>query len=861
MKRIIPFLLISIFFANLGFAQSTAADTTVQFKVDGVCGMCQQRIQKALRIKGVTSAKWQAATKLATVTYKPAVVTLQELHRTVAAVGHDTELERAEEKVYRALPDCCLYKDGAHADDEPEDAANHDDHKSEATGADSAAVITGIVVEKTEGKEAPLPGASIQWVGVAGGTTTNSHGEFTLPKLAGATQLVISYTGYRPDTISAGSLRDIQITLNKREGFNTAVVVTARNRSAYVDALSPFRVAVMTKRELLKAACCNLSESFETNPSVDVSFNDAATGSKQIQMLGLAGVYTQLTVENGPGPRGIATMLGLNNIAGPWIESIQIIKGTGSVVNGFESIAGQINVELRQPRNMEKLYLNGYVNNMGKTDLNLNWAKKLNNKWRTALLLHNDFMYSKQDFNKDGFMDLPMGIQFSGVNRWEYLGDNGFMAQFGVKALVDEKTGGELRYDKAKHRGGTEVYGLGINTARYEAFAKLGYVFPEKMYKSIGLQLNAFTHRHDSYFGLNNYDARQRNFYANLIYQTQIGSEKHVIKGGASFLYDQYRETLQQTPYDRNEVVPGVFGEYTFAPNEKLDVVAGLRADHNSLYGFFATPRLNVRYAPFNNTTVRLSVGRGQRTANVFAENLSLLVSSRRFVIQNTTPGGAYGLAAEVAWNKGISIDQRLKIFGRNATIAADFYRNDFQNQVVVDLENAREVRFYNLQGRSYSNSFGAELNASPLARFDVRLAYRLYDVKTTFSGQLLERPFVARHRGFVNLAYETSGWKFDFTQTLTGTKRLPSTAANPPSFRFDDRSPVYTTINAQVSKTLGKKKAFDIYLGGENFTNYFQPNAIISAAQPFGPLFDASLIWGPVTGAMVYTGFRLSIK
>src|SRR4030095_3465049 len=296
---------------------------------------------------------------------------------------------------------------------------------------------------------------------------------------------------------------------------------------------SPFRIATITSKELLKAACCNLSESFETNASVDVSYSDAVTGAKQIQLLGLSGNYTQLTVENLPGPRGLATPLGLNSIAGPWIEGIQLSKGTGSVVNGYESIAGQINVELKKPESAERLYANGYVNSMGKADLNLNLAHKFDNKWSTALLLHDDFLFNKVDMNMDHFRDMPTANQFSAINRWKFDNAKGLMIQFGAKALVDDKTGGEMDFEK-EHKLTSHHYGLGIKTNRYEGFAKIGYVFPEKKYKSIGLQLSTFQHRQDSYFGLTTYDARQDNFYSNLIYQDVIGNSKHKYRTGLS---------------------------------------------------------------------------------------------------------------------------------------------------------------------------------------------------------------------------------------------------------------------------------------------------------------------------------------
>jgi outer membrane receptor for ferrienterochelin and colicin len=435
------------------------------------------------------------------------------------------------------------------------------------------------------------------------------------------------------------------------------------------------------------------------------------------------------------------------------------------------------------------------------------------------------------------------------------------MSQFGIKVLIDDKTGGEMGYNPSTDKFSTDKYGLGFNTKRYEVFGKIGYVFPEKMYKSVGLQVSAFDHNQNSYFGLTQYDARQKNFYSNLIYQSRIHSEVHKFKTGLSFLYDQYKEQLNATPYDRTEVVPGAFAEYTYTPSEKLDVVVGIRTDHNSIYGWFATPRLNVRYAPFTNTTLRLSAGRGQRTANLFAENIGVLVSSRQINILNTQVGKAYGLDPEVAWNKGISLDQKFKLFNRDASAGVDFYRNDFTNQVVIDLENAREVNFYNLKGKSYSNSFQTELNFIPVKRLEVRLAYRLFDVKATYNNQLLEKPFTAKHRAFANLAYDWSGWKFDYTLNFIGSKRMPSTAENPDIYKLSDHSPAYITMNAQVSKTLGKKKLFDFYIGGENLTNYFQKTAIIAANDPFGQYFDASMVWGPVSGRLVYTGFRYSIK
>ena len=854
----------------------SSTDSTVTFKVFGACEwQCKPRIEAASKGKGVKSAIWDVDTKMLSLVYDPLRTTIDKIQNRIVSVGHDLQNKKAKDAVYNELPFCCRYREMETMMKEEKDiiiqnkTADSLIVNSDATTAlntpeikPTAHFIKGVVLESNKkGVFTPLPGANVFWLGTNNGIATDSSGVFAIKHEAGVSRLVVSYAGYSSDTLTVTDIKELKIILGANKKLSE-VVVTSRQRSTYLSALNPIRTQIMTEKELFKAACCNLSESFETNPSVDVSYNDAVTGSKQIQLLGLSGNYTQLTVENLPGPRGIATPLGLNSIAGPWVESIQLTKGIGSVANGYESIAGQINIELKKAENSEKLFANAYINDFGKTDVNLNLAKKIGNKWATGLLLHDDFLTNKYvDFNKEGFRDLPTGNQFSLINRWKYDDGKGFLTQFGIKVLNDRRTGGETAFNATSDKNTTNHYGLGINTDRYEAFAKIGYVFPEKKYKSIGLQLSAINHTQNSYFGLTGYDAKQQNFYSNLIYQSIINNTNHKFRTGLSFLYDKYNEDFKFNNYKRTETVPGAFFEYTYTHTDKFNVVAGLRADHNSLFGFFITPRLHVRYEPVKGTTFRLSAGRGQRTANIFAENTSVFVSSRQVNIIDAAPGKAYGLNAEVAWNKGISIDQKFKLFHRDGSLSFDYFRNDFTNQVVVDLENAREVKFYNLQGKSYSNSFQAEFNFEPIKKLDVRLAYRYFDVKTTYSGTLLQRPLIANNRAFANLAYATNGWKFDYTISYNGKKRIPNTQYNPAQYQRPDYSPNFILMNAQISKTVGKKHPVDFYIGGENLGNYFQDNVIVAAAQPFSPYFDASLVWGPATGRMFYAGWRLKLK
>ena len=838
-----------------GLAQS-AIDTTASAYVSGACDMCKTRIEKAaLERKGVKSAQWNLATQLLTVSFNHEQVTLERILCRVADRGHDNDFEKAKDAVYQALPSCCAYRSKITANGQAVTG-------SVAVILAENQLVKGVVMEENkQGSFVPLTGATVQWLGSNAAVTTDSSGVFSIRSVKDINQLVISYVGYKADTILVSNATEMKVIMATGKQLNE-VTVTSRMRSTYLSSLSPIRTQVMTERELFKAACCNLGESFETNPSVDVSYNDAVTGSKQIQLLGLSGNYTQLTVESLPGPRGLATAFGLNFIPGPFVESIQLSKGVGSVVNGFESIAGQINVELKKPQTAERVYANAYINDMAKTDLNLVLTKKLNDRWSTALMLHDNFQARADvDYNKDGFRDNTTGNLFAAVNRWNYNGIKGFESQLGFKILVDDITGGQTGFRPKQDQGSNSIYGLGIKTNRYELYAKAGYVFPGKKYQSIGIQFSVFDHRQDAYYGLTTYDGKQQNLYANLIYQSIIGSTIHKFRTGLSFLSDHYDEQFQLTRYKRKENVPGGFFEYTFTPVENFNIVAGIRADHNNLFGWFATPRLHIRYEPVTGTTIRISAGRGQRTANIFAENNSIFVSARQIEIFASSGGSAYGLLPEIAWNKGISIDQKFKLFGRNSNLALDFFRNDFKQQVITDLENPRKVVFYNLDGKSFSNSFQAELNMEPVKRLEWRLAYRFYDVKMTYTSQLLSKPFTARHRAFSNLAYEVKGWKMDYTINITGTKRITATSSNPTIHQRAATSPSYVLMNAQLSKSLGKNKHTDVYFGGENLTNFLQRDAILSADQPFGPYFDASMIWGPVTGRMFYAGLRYKIK
>ena len=880
-RYLILFICISV--GQHVMAQSTL--TTAEFEVAGNCAMCKNRIEKAGKDAGATTIVWSQNSHLATVTYDASKTSIENIKKGIAKVGHDTDGFRADNAVYKELHECCLYDrltDTATAHDDHEDHAGHDheghDHAAHDDDGghshDHDHEVTGVVVnESDKGELTPITDVTIYWMdNPSKKVKTNENGVFKIMHKKPYRNLVVSHAGMKSDTLEVKNLHEVLVIQAKNNALQE-IVVSKRLKTNYISKLTPNRVETITAKELFKAACCDLSESFSTNASVDVVSSDAVTGSKQIQMLGLAGIYTQMTVEGIPGPRGFAAPLGLNSIAGTWIEAINISKGIGTVANGFENMAGQINVELKKPHNSEKLYFNAYANNMGRTDINLNLSHHINEKWSVGLLLHDNFMYNKKmNFSDNGYRDIPVGNLFSGVNRWHYENGKGIIAQFGVKFLHDDRIGGQIDFNEDTDKFTTNTYGLGFKNQRIEGFGKLGYVFPTNKHRSIGLQLSASQYKQESFFGQTAYDNEQNSFYANLLFQDILGSVAHKYKVGASLQYDKYDEDLNRYNsasdfaynFGRKEAVTGVFAEYTFSPSEKFDAVLGIRQDYNNLYGWFTTPRAVLRYEPIMGTTFRISSGRGQRTANIFAENLGIFASSRSIKDLGMLVSGAdaYGLKPEVSWNTGLTFDQSFQLFGRESGVSVEVFHNSFQNQVVVDFENPREVSFYNLDGKSFSNSLQAEFRFMPLEHFEARMAYRMLDVKTDYTSGRLQKPLTAKHRGFMNLAYNLhSGWSFDYTLNVVGDKRLPNTSSNPVEYQLAERSDAYVTMNAQVTRTFGKNKNFAVYIGGENLSNYYQKDPILAFDQPFGSHFDTNMLWGPLTGRMFYTGIRYHIK
>jgi len=726
--------------------------------------------------------------------------------------------------------------------------------------------LSGEILEaNTENNTIPVVGANVFWLNTSIGAVTDIDGKFTIPYESSYKQLVVSYVGYQTDTLTINEPKYIKHYLKSSSALDEVTIVS-RKQSTAKSYMKAANIITVSSDELLKAACCNLSESFETNPSIDVNFSDALTGARQIKMLGLTSKYILITTENVPSIRGASQAFGLSFIPGTWVESIQITKGAGSVTNGFESIAGQINAELQKPTTDDRFFANLYVGSNERVELNTHVNTKVSDKWSTGFYIHGNTHQQKHDVNDDGFLDMPLYNQINVMNRWQYTNpEKGVVSFINVRYLNDTKQAGQLDFDPDRDKYTNNFWGSEIDTERFEVTTKLGLVNPEVPWQSLGVQFAFSTHNQESYYGLNSYNINHNSVYSNLIYNSIISDSRHKIKTGLSFTYDHYDEFAINTDFERSERSFGGFFEYAYDNLDKLTLTAGLRFDTHNLLGEFITPRLHMRYTPWEKSALRFSIGRGKRSANIFAENQNMFATSRTVNILNTN-GDIYGLDPEIAWNYGVSYLQGFNLFDRKGDITFDFYRTDFQNQVVVDWENPQEVNFYNLEGDSFANSFQVELNYNVFEHFDFRTAYKYYDVQTRYLTGKLSKPLTPKHRFFANASYEThleegksSRWKFDLTYNWLSEQRFASTSSNPVAYRLPEESPTVGTLNAQVTKVFSPK--FEVYVGGENITNVRQNNPILGANDPFGSNFDTTFVYGPVFGSMYYAGLRFKIK
>ena len=756
-------------------------------------------------------------------------------------------------------------------------------------------------------KGEPLVGANVYWAGTTVGVATDIDGRFQLEPVKSTNLLVTSFMGFHNDTTEVTAHSELTIVLVS-DLLLEEVDIVERKMAVLRSRISPLTTETLTGEALCMAACCNLSESFETSASVDVAYSDAATGAKQIRLLGLSGTYVQLLTENTPNIRGLAQSFGMEYIPGPWMEAIQVSKGTSSVRNGYEAIAGQINVEYLKPQTQDPIALNAMISTETHAEVNASGGWDLNDKVSTGILFHAQNMSLELDHNHDGFLDMPKNTNVNLLNRW-YVKTGDYTGQFLVRGLYDRRQGGQTKEASSLSPFATSPYKIDLNTWRVDGFMKNGYVFDAETGTSIGIITSASYHNQQSTYGPRQWNAAQTNTYLNAIFQTSFDDSatdlwddhSHDLSAGLSLNFDRYNEELllasSLSPLTSNlnrwEVTPGIFAEYTYTYKDKVTLLVGIREDYSTRYGFFTTPRMNLRYAPFEWWTVRGSVGLGYRSPNAIADNAAYLASNREYqfytTLHNSTPHyttlNNTLLAQERSMNTGVSTVFYIPMGKRELQLSGEYYYTKFLDGVIADMDRSLHgITLYNMHdvdgAQYFSHNWQVEASMEVLRGWTMTAAFRYTDVKqTTFNAaanefQLRDKPLQNKFKGIITTSYQTplKTWQFDLTAQFNGEGRMPD------GFVMLEGSNQYRELaNGQIyhkwyPQLLGQVTKFfrtwSIYLGAENMTNFTQDNPIVGEriaehnfVNPQSADYDASMIWAPIHGWKMYLGFRWALE
>ena len=710
----------------------------------------------------------------------------------------------------------------------------------------------------------PLAGASVYWLGTSKGVVTGKKGEFQISaKDASNRKLIASHVGHTPDTVDVTNRSIVEILL-KETGDMDELVVRSQREGVFISDVKAVKTEQITQTELKKAACCDLAGCFETQTTVQPQTTNVVTNSKELRILGLSGVYNQVLIDGFPMIQGLSYTYGISGVPGTLVDNIYVSKGANSVLQGFESISGQINVETKDPDKAERLLLNAYMNSFQERHFNANYAFK-KGRWSNLTAFHTVQPAGRIDRDKDEFLDLPLLTRYMVSSKWKLGNDKdwGWSSRIGLRYLNERRIGGQVSFDAERDKGSTSVYGQKVNINQPEIWTKTGYRMNDR--HNLVAFLSVLNQRQNSFFGSARYDALQTSVYGNLQYELKYG--EHELKTGLSHRHLTLNEDIAFTDtfllrtydgaYRRLENITGLFAENTMRFfKDRLTWIAGVRVDHHNRFGYRITPRTLLKYDVAPGTILRANIGTGWRTVNLFSENIGLLASSRNIVFTEE-------LLPEQALNFGVNLTQRFKTKDENLSgyFSADFYRTGFQNQIFPDYDSdPTKAIIRNFTGTSVSNGFQAELFLRIHKRFELKTGYNYLDVYRETPEGRVSLPFNPMHKVITSFSYKPLTERFHFDMNLHhyGRQRLPDTKSNPVGLQRPDFSQPYSVLNMQFTYRFRK---LELYTGCENVFDFRQLQPILGWQDPFGPYFDTSSVWGPTRGREVYVGARFVLK
>ncbi len=705
-----------------------------------------------------------------------------------------------------------------------------------------------------------LEGATIYWVKAELGTSTAPDGSYVIDRsTVEQDSLIFSYVGFKDEKIYPGTLDHWEIQLLEDNNLAQIDITAKKQATSYVD--GPYKVEGIGVREIERAACCSLAGCFSTNASVQSVTTNIVADTKELQILGLSGVYNQVLVDGVPLIQGMSLPLGSGSYPGTQLDQIFVSKGAGSVLQGPQGISGQINIITKKADDNPRLFLNAFANSFGESQYNANIIIK-KPRWNHLLSIHNTQPAGIRDINDDGFRDIPANERFSILNKFSFNQnqDAKFKSEISFRYWTEKRTGGHIDFDPNQAFSGTN-YGQIINVDHIDATVKMNYSLGDN--SAITLTQSGFYQEQDNIYGLRSYEGTQLNLNTNLFADYFFGENDHNLKVGISNIHNDIDQLLTtKIPgeafdlldhYDHFDNIYGAFAE-TIWNQDIFTIILGLRTDHFGEFGWKTSPRMLIRAEVNESTDIRFSIGKGYRKAYPLAERGQLLSNNRRLIIDPQ-------LAPEEAINIGVNAVYKHTFSFANMTLAADAYHTLFQNQIFPNYErSATKIYLYNFYGNSVSNSFQIENKWEFNNNIDFKWAYNYLDVYLIQAQEKIDLPFTTNHKWLANASWSTDrdDWQIDLTYSYTGSKILPSMSDFPEELQRDSHAPSFNILNTQLTK---RWENIEVYGGAENIFNFFQEDPIVSANDPFGTYFDTSFTWGPTKGREFYLGLRYSME
>ena len=726
--------------------------------------------------------------------------------------------------------------------------------------AQMGGLIRGKVVDALTRE--PVIAATLIIEGSTGGhLQTDTSGAFFCPVTSGQSVLIkVHALGYTPwhGTLNDPSRESI-IWLSPVDQELEGVVISATMKEVSKDA-SPIPVELYTPRFLQRSATSGVFDALSAVNGVRPQITCGVCNTGSIQINGMPGPYTMVTMDGMPVVSGLSTVYGLSGIPNGLVERIEVIKGPAGTIFGSEAVAGVINVVTKNASRAPVFYADVFGSSYGESNIETGMSAKLK-RVHTLLGIHHYRFQQRHDINQDQFTDMALQHRLSVFNKWQWQRKYQRIAMLAARYVAENRWGGEMNWAE-KWRGSDQVYGESILTHRVEVLGK--YQLPVKS-RRVTADISWNLHDQDAAYGASRYIGKQQVAFSQLTSDVPLG-KSHDALVGLAVRYTRYDDNTPATASSNgnhnlpdNTWLPGIFFQDEVQWNARHTTLLGLRYDYQSAHGSIFTPRISWKWTQEAQQVLRVTAGSGYRVANIFTEEHAALSGAREVVI-------ARALHPERSWN--VNVNYSRKFFPPRAGVLGmdgSLFYTYFTNQIVPDyLSDASKIIFDNLNG--YAISAGAALNADYSGKNGLKINTGVTLLRAYRKEEAVRQPqlFAPALSGTWSISAPVSRLhcRLDYTGTWNSPMHLPVV---PDDYR-PEQSPWYSLHHIQVTYTLTHD--VEIYAGVKNLLGFYpREDVILRAFDPFdrsiainnpgGYQFDPSYSYAPVQRQRLLLGVR----